>query len=68
MFGLFNRSEGVDDPVAKAGDDAYGKALSALNGQLKGKVGRDSLSKGTALARAARARNPAYAVFAIPYK
>jgi hypothetical protein len=67
VFGLFNRS-GVEDPVARAGKDAYDKSIVMLNAQLGEKSGIDSLSKGAARARAARAQNPDYSVFTIPYK
>jgi hypothetical protein len=65
MFGLFKRDG--NDPLAEAGLDAYRKAMNSLNEELKEKVGADSTSQGTALARAARARNSDYSIFAIPY-
>jgi hypothetical protein len=66
VFGLFNRK--VEDPVAKAGLEAYRDAIVALNEPLGRKADTDGLNKGTVLARDARAYNPDYAIFATPYR
>jgi hypothetical protein len=67
VFGLFNRSGSVEDPVARAGLEAYRTAIIALNEQLGHKADRDGLNKGAVLARAARAQNPDYSIFTTPY-
>jgi hypothetical protein len=65
VFGLFNRNQGIDDPVAKAGYKAYRNTLGSLNEPFGVKAGSESLSKGAALAREAIARNPDYSVFTV---
>jgi hypothetical protein len=65
VFGLFNRSRGVEDPVAEAGHRAFRSTLNELNKSISDKAYGESSVRGVALARAAQARNPDYSVFTI---
>jgi tetratricopeptide (TPR) repeat protein len=67
VFGSFNRSRGINDPVADAGRKAYDNLLSDLNKNLRARVYDDNILRGAALAQTAQTRNSAYGVFAIPY-
>jgi hypothetical protein len=65
VFGLFDRSRGVEDPVADAGRDAYSAVIADLNEQLGRKASIDGLNKGTVLAKNAQAYNPDYSIFTV---
>jgi hypothetical protein len=67
VFGLLQRNRNTPDPVADAAYDDYSATIYALNEQLGSSVGIAALSKGTTLARAARAKNPDYDVFSTQY-
>jgi hypothetical protein len=68
VSGLLDRRGKAEDPVARAGFEAFLNATIALNKQLSDKADGDSLNKGIVMARNALARNPDYGVFAIPYR
>jgi hypothetical protein len=61
IVGLYRRR--VEDPVAKAGHDAYISTLKELNETLGDKANGEGFAKSAALSRAAIARNPDYGVF-----
>jgi hypothetical protein len=63
VFGLFNRKQGVNDPVANAGRRAYDNLLIDLNKDLRDRAYDDNILRGAALGQAAQARNPDYGVF-----
>jgi hypothetical protein len=67
VFGLFSRSRDTYDPLAEAGHRAFRATLNELNKSISDKAYGESSVRGTALARAAQARNPDYSIFTIPY-